>query len=98
MGLLLGASVVTVFEALDLFLYNFIIKCVESADVNMEGSSKHDPKEPQKRVYENRDIFETHYSSIDDFYKIKDLEYSGQFTYSPPVDSVTDLIANAHPT
>ena len=45
MGLLLGTSPVTVFEVLDLLLYNFILKCLENLNPERKHHSKYKTKE-----------------------------------------------------
>ena len=41
MGLLLGASAVTVFEVLDLIIYNVILKCVSGINPGMADEIKY---------------------------------------------------------
>ena len=49
MGLLLGASAVTVFEVLDLIIYNMILKCLEKTSPKNKFPQKINPVDRQRK-------------------------------------------------
>ena len=83
MGLLLGASVITVFEALDLLLYNGILKCLEVSHLKRlmnrhKGTVQHQP------ILHNEDLNKTR-PMYDNSYRGKDGELTLVWRGNPAV-------------
>ena len=85
MGLLLGASAVTVFEVLDLVIYNMILKCLAGLNPVKTQESKFKTSENGITISHEKGVldqaFENDYAIGEDAYGKKDTDKYAGFSY-----------------
>ena len=76
MGLLLGASAVTVFEVLDLIIYNVILKCVSGINPGMADEIKYKTDKGVKNNFHENGTF---YEGYENGHAIREESYGDNF-------------------